>query len=433
MERLQIESLDLKARGIAQRDGKSVLVDGALPGEVVAVTTLKGKASHEVARLREIVRASNQRVEPRCPHFGVCGGCSMQHLEPTAQVAVKQRILEETFSRIGSLEPQQILPALHGPAWHYRHRARLAVRALPNRGVIIGFRQRNSSYVADIQSCPVLPLRVSKMIAPLHGLVEGLSRPDRVPQIEVAVGDTSVALVLRHLTTLTPQDKQRLRCFGEQHRIQCWVQEGGPASAKPLDPTEIQSLTYRLPEFDLTLPFRPTDFTQVNPYINKALVSRAVDLLAPGSEDRVLDLFCGLGNFTLALARRAQHVVGIEFSAPLLTRAHQAAEQHGLHDRVQFIAEDLFNKNREWLAALGRFNRVLIDPPREGAEAIAHALAQMPPSERPQRIVYVSCNPTTLARDAAILTHKGGYRLRQAGVVNMFPHTAHVESIAVLE
>lgn len=433
MERLQIDSLDLKARGLGQREGKSVLVDGALPGEVVDISTLKGKASHEVARLLKIVRASSQRVAPRCPHFDDCGGCSMQHLEPTAQVAAKQRVLEETFGRIGSLKPQQILPALQGPAWHYRHRARLAVRALPNRGVMIGFRKRNSSYIADIQSCAVLPLRVSLLIAPLHALIESMSKPDRIPQIEVAVGDHCVALVLRHLTPMAPQDKQLLRCFGERHQVQWWLQGGGPATAEPLDATLIESLTYRLPEFGLTLPFRPTDFTQVNPHINKALVSRAVNLLAPRSEDRVLDLFCGLGNFTLALARRAQHVVGVEFSAALLARARKAAEQHGLHDRVRFIAEDLFNKNREWLAALGRFNRVLIDPPREGAEAIAHALAQLPQFERPERIVYVSCNPTTLARDAAILTHKGGYRLRQAGVVNMFPHTAHVESIAVLE
>ncbi len=433
MEELTIESLDGQARGLAHRAGKTVFVEGALPGERVTVATLRGGARHDVARIDELRHASSQRVEPRCASFGVCGGCVMQHLEPAAQVAVKQRLLEDAFARV-ALKPRRILPPLQGLAWGYRHRARLKVHVLPGAGrVIIGFHQRNSSYIADIQACHVLPARVAGLLAPLRALVAGMSAPDRIPQIEVAVGDAAIALVLRHLTPLLGRDLDRLREFGRRHAIVWWLQAGGPQTAMPLDQEDADALAYGLPEFGLRIAYRPTDFTQVNPLVNRALVSRAVALLDAQPGDRVADLFCGLGNFTLPLATRARAVVGIEASAALIERARKAAAAHGLDGRVRFEARNLFELDAQGLRSMGRYDRMLMDPPREGARAVAEALARLDSWERPARIVYVSCNPLTLARDAAILVHTGRYRLGSAGVINMFMHTAHVESIAVFD
>ena len=431
---LSIESLDLEARGIARRDGKVIFVEGALPGERVTATTVRKKPSYEIARVDQIRRASSQRVAPRCPHFGVCGGCVMQHLDPAAQVAIKQRALEDTFEHVGNLSPARMLPPLHGPTWGYRYRARLAVRVVPKKGgVLVGFHERKSSFVADIRTCFVLPPHVAALLLPLRALIASMSAPDRMPQIEVAVGDDAVVLVLRHLLPLTEHDETLLREFAARHRVSWWLQSKGPDTVKPLDPADLDILAYRLPEFGLRMPFKPIDFTQVNPHINQALVSRALTLLDVQPTDRVADLFCGLGNFTLPLATQAREAVGIEGSKSLTDRALEAAARHGLADRTRFATLNLFEVDVQWLRELGRFDRMLIDPPREGAHAVAQALAQLGPDERPRRIVYVSCAPATLARDAAILVHEGGYRLRSAGVVNMFPHTGHVESIAVFE
>ncbi|WP_155195535.1 23S rRNA (uracil(1939)-C(5))-methyltransferase RlmD [Orrella sp. JC864] len=433
-EELSIESLDLEARGIARREGKVIFVEGALPGERVTAIAVRRKPSYEIARVDQVRRASSQRVAPRCPHFGVCGGCAMQHLEPAAQVAVKQRALEDSFRHVGGLSPARILPPLHGPTWGYRYRARLAVRMVPKKGgVLVGFHERKSSFVADMRTCFVLPPKVAALLVPLRELIAGMSRPDRMPQIEVAVGDQAVVLVLRHLEPLTGDDRALLRAFGQRHQVCWWLQAKGPDSVMPLEPGDHDVLAYRLPEFGLRMPFRPTDFTQVNPHINQALVSRALNLLQVQPQDRVADLFCGLGNFTLPLATQAREVVGVEGSKALTDRALEAAARHGLAERTRFATLNLFEVDAQWLRELGRFDRMLIDPPREGAQAVSQALAQLQADERPRRIVYVSCNPATLARDAAILVHEGGYALRSAGVVNMFPHTGHVESIAVFE
>lgn len=430
---LQVESLDLEARGISRREGKVVFIEGALPSEWVTAHTFRRKPSYEIARVEQIRRESSVRVKPRCEHFGVCGGCVMQHLEPSAQVAVKQRALEDALFHIGKTRPERVLPALHGPYWGYRYRARLAVRWVAKKGtVLVGFHERKSSFVADIKSCQVLPEKISSLLLPLRALVMNLSAPDRFPQIEVSVGEGVVALVLRHLLPLTAQDIQCLRDFAIRYSVQWWLQSKGPDTVVPLDSAHEDSLYYSLPEFGLNMPFKPTDFTQVNHQINRALVSRALTLLEAQKNDRIADLFCGLGNFTLPLATQCKEVVGIEGSETLTARAIAAADIAGIQ-HAKFHTLNLFEVTTEWLAELGRFDRMLIDPPREGALAFSHALSNLPENLRPVRIVYVSCNPATLARDTAILLHEGGYKLKAAGVVNMFPHTGHVESMAVFE
>ncbi len=436
-EWLTIESLDLEAQGVAHdAEGKVVFVEDALPGERVRVAVRRRKASYENATLVEIGRESAQRVVPRCPHFGVCGGCAMQHLHVSAQVAVKQRALEDALWHIGKVKADRVLRPLEGPAWNYRRRARLSVRHVVKKGaVLVGFHERSSSYVADMTSCDVLPKRLSDMLVPLRALVGSLVIRDRVPQIEVAVGDDVIALVLRHLEPVGEADAGLLRSFGAQHGVEWWLQPKGPDTARPLDAAPSR-LDYTLPEASIRMPFRPTDFTQVNHDINRTLVVRAVTLLDPQADERVVDWFCGLGNFTLPLARRAASVVGYDGSAALLERAREAAELNGLSGRVDFLARNLFELTPTDLDETADAPRWLLDPPREGAFAIAKALVdrrEADPAFGPSRIVYVSCNPATLARDAGLLVHKAGYACSAAGVVNMFPHTAHVESIAVFD
>ncbi|MGB3705110.1 MAG: 23S rRNA (uracil(1939)-C(5))-methyltransferase RlmD [Castellaniella sp.] len=431
---LDIESLDLEGQGIAHHEGKVVFTEGALPGERVLARVKRRKPSFDKAKVERVLRPSSQRTQPPCPHFGVCGGCAMQHLEPAAQMAVKQRSLEDALEHIGKVKPRQILPALQGPTFGYRHRARLSVRLVQKKGgMLVGFRERGSSYVADMQTCLVLPPHVSALLMPLRELIGGLSRPDRMPQIEVAVGDESTVFCLRHLEPLTPDDLDRLRAFGVRHRIDWWLQPKGPETAHPLDPARADVLAYALPAYGLRMHYRPADFTQVNPYINQALIARSLTLLDVQPGDRVADLFCGLGNFSLPLATQGRAVVGIEGSATLVARAREDAARQGLADKAEFAELNLFEVDTDWLRGLGHFDRMLIDPPREGALAVAQALAALAPDERPRRIVYVSCNPATLARDAGMLCHVGGWTLKAAGAVNMFPHTGHVESIAVFE
>lgn len=431
---LDIESLDLEARGVARREGKVVFVEGALPGERVEARILRRKPSFDTARVERIIRASSQRVTPACPNFGVCGGCAMQHLHPAAQVAIKQRVLEDALRHIGKVQPEQMLPPMHGPYWGYRYRARLSVRVVRKKGgVLVGFRERRGSYVVDMTECLVLPPAVSALLPRLRELLGGLSCPDRLPQIEVAVGDDVTALLLRHMEPLTSDDIEKLRGFGHEHNVSWWLQPKGPDTVHLLDAADEGRLAYHLPEFGLRMPYRPTDFTQVNHAINRQLVSRALALLNVQPGDRVADLFCGLGNFTLPLATRATAVVGVEGSEALVERARQAAREHGLDERAAFSVLNLFEVSVDWLRGLGHFHRMLIDPPRDGAEAVSRALTALSRDERPERIVYVSCNPATLARDAGILVNEGGFSLRMAGAVNMFPHTGHVESIAVFD
>jgi len=442
---VEIESLDPEGRGVAHKDGKVVFVEGALPGERARIETLRAKAKYETARAIEILRSSSQRVAPLCPHFGLhagaCGGCSMQHLGAPAQVAIKQRALEDALWHIGRLRPERILRPIAGPAWGYRHRARLSVRYVAKKGgVLVGFHERRSSYVADMRECPVLPSRVSALLVPLRELVGALSIRSALPQIELAVGSGGangdrIVLVLRILQPPTPEDRQRITAFAREHAVEFWLQPKGPETAHPFSEGTPAALDLALPEHEVVLPFLPTDFTQVNHQINEVLVRRALRMLAPGRADRVVDFFCGLGNFTLPLARRAASVIGIEGSAPLLERATQAASANGLGARIRFERRDLFEFTpADWerlVATMQGVDLVLLDPPREGALAVAQALAAA--ARPPRRAVYVSCNPATLARDSAVLHHEGGWSLRAAGVINMFPHTSHVESVAVLE
>jgi 23S rRNA (uracil1939-C5)-methyltransferase len=442
-----IESLDNEGRGIARIEGKAVFVEGALPGERVVIQTLKRKPTFEIARAVAIQRASPSRTAPRCPHFGVCGGCSMQHADPALQVAAKQRVLEEALERIGRVKPGRLLPPVHGPAWQYRHRARLSVRNVPRKGgVLVGFHERRSSFVADMHECHVLPRKISDLLPAMRALVESLSIRDRVPQIELAVGDRPrgdrpangaraepepiYALVFRILEPLTGDDGVRLRSFAEAHGVDVWLQSGGPATATPFHPSDSQ-LGYALPEFDVFVPFGPTDFTQVNPEINRILVRRALALLDPQPGERIADFFCGLGNFALPIARRGAAVVGVEGAAALVRRAEENAARNALSDRTCFVVANLFSATPQSIGELAPLDKALIDPPREGAVELARALPHRDHEQGLVRIVYVSCNPATLARDAAVLVHDRGYTLEAAGVVNMFPHTAHVESIAM--
>jgi 23S rRNA (uracil1939-C5)-methyltransferase len=445
-EWLEVESLDLEGQGVAHdADGKVVFIEGALPGERVQVQVHRRKNQWEQGSATAIARESAQRVRPACPHFGLhagaCGGCKMQHLQAAAQVAVKQRALEDSLWHLGKVRPERVLRPIEGPTWGYRHRARLSVRYVAKKGtVLIGFHERKSRYIADMRECHVLPPAVSALLLPLRTLVMSMDARETLPQIELAMGDAVTALVLRHLQALTDADQRRLRDFAAAHSVQWWLQPKGPDSVQRLDADngadgDADELSYALPEYGVTMPFKPTDFTQVNPHINRVLVHRALRLLDAQPHERVIDWFCGLGNFTLPLAARARQVLGIEGSAALVGRAADNARRNRL--AATFAERNLFELTADTLAADGPADKWLVDPPREGAFALAKATADLVQSGNawtpPQRIVYVSCNPATLARDAGLLVHQAGFRCVAAGVVNMFPHTAHVESVAVFD
>jgi 23S rRNA (uracil1939-C5)-methyltransferase len=445
-EWLKVEAIDIEAQGIAHdRDGKVVFIDGALPGEEARVRVVRRKKQWEKGELIELRHESPQRVTPRCPHFGLhagaCGGCKMQHLTPAAQVAMKQRVLEDNLWHLGKVRPGIVLRPIEGPPWGYRLRARLSVRWVAKKGtVLVGFHERKSSYVADMRVCHVLPPHVGAMLVPLRELVGRMHARERLPQIEVAIGDKVTALVLRNLEPLDDHDVAQLRAFAAQHDVQWWLQPKGPDSVVRLDERDEAGpeLAYALPEFGVRMPFKPTDFTQVNHQINTVLVGRALRLLAVEPHEDVIDWFCGLGNFTLPLATQAKTVLGIEGSETLVARAHENARVNGVEGHTRFAARNLFELTADELVAFGNVQKWLVDPPREGAFALAKALAELKATPRegwtpPSRIVYVSCNPATLARDAGLLVHQAGYRCVGAGAVNMFPHTAHVESIAVFE
>ena len=466
---LLVNSLDLEAQGVAHKpDGKVVFIEGALPFEVVSARIHRTKSSFEKGVLSEIHHESSQRVRPACPHFGLhegaCGGCKMQHLHVGAQVAVKQRVMEDNLWHIGKVKPDNVLRPIEGPAWGYRYRARISVRFVRKKGtVLVGFHERKSHFVADMKECHVLPPVVSDMLLPLRALVAAMDAVQTLPQIELAIGDVAVpngpaqviALVLRHMEPLSDGDLQRLRAFAAEHvGVQWWLQPKGPDTIARLDELpghETGPLAYQLQEFGITMPFKPTDFTQVNPFINRVLVARALGLLAVAKQDRVIDWFCGLGNFTLALARQAREVLGVEGAESLVARSREnyaanaaAPSAHRPQAPTRVVARNLCEMTPERLRADGEAEKWLIDPPREGAFALVQALAALnqasatgaegaAPWSPPRRIVYVSCNPATLARDAGVLVNEGGYRCASAGVVNMFPHTAHVESMAVFE
>jgi 23S rRNA (uracil1939-C5)-methyltransferase len=426
-----IESLDHEGRGVAHVDGKAVFIEGSLPGEIVEYESYRRKPSYEKAHVLLVLQASSQRVAPPCPHFGICGGCSMQHLNLAGQTAAKQRVLEDALWHIARLKPEQLFPPIAGTGWGYRLRARFSVRYVASKGgALIGFREKHSSYVAVMDSCAVLPPQVSALIPALKTLIESMSQSDRMPQIEVAVGGSRTVLLLRHLEALTPDDLDRLRHFADANGIIWYLQSKGPETVILFHPVDAPLLSYELPDFGLELLFHPTEFTQVNHGVNRMLVRRAMALLRPQAGERVADLFCGLGNFALPIARLGARVLGVEGSAALVKRAQENAAHNGLEARCEFAVANLFDATEESFAAMGSFDKLLIDPPREGAIAVVKAL---PAEGGPGRIVYISCSPATLARDAAVLVHEKGYRLCGAGIANMFPHTSHLESIALFE
>jgi 23S rRNA (uracil1939-C5)-methyltransferase len=430
MQTYQIESLDQEGRGIARHAGKTIFIEGALTGEIVTASVYRKKPSYENAHVQTIVRESSQRVTPQCVNFGNCGGCSLQHLDARAQVAAKQRVLEDNLRHIGKVSAGQMLPPLYGPVWGYRRRARMTARyVIKKGGSLIGFHEKKSSFVADMTSCEVLPRHISNLLLPLRELVGGLSIRERMPQIEIACGDAADVLVFRVLEPPTDDDKALFKAFAERHGVHVYLQSKGPETALPLWPEQPADLYYTLPEFNVKMPFFPTEFTQVNHEVNRVLVHRALMLLAPQAGERVADMFCGIGNFSLPIARSGAQVTGIEGSASLVKRAAENAAYNGLSENVQYQTMNLFEITPDAFAALGYFDRMLIDPPRDGAAELVKSLVSAPPT----RIVYVSCNPSTLARDASMLVHEQGYTLSAAGVVNMFPHTAHVESIAVFD
>jgi 23S rRNA (uracil1939-C5)-methyltransferase len=458
---IEVQALDLDAQGIARlapneeeaaqgQSGKVIFIKGALPTERVTYTITSEKARFSKAKVREILKPAVFRANPQCAAFGVCGGCTMQHLDIRAQVAMKQRVLEDDLHHIAKVVPEEILRPMGGPTWEYRHRARLSAvnRSIKKGTVLIGFHEGKSGYVADMLACEILPKYVSNLLPEMRKLVMGLSIVDRMPQIEIAVGEPEdphsddpkktkpvVALVFRNLQPLTSADEDLLRAFADQHQVWIWLQPKGIETVAPFYPLT-GKLCYRLPEFEIEMPFKPADFTQVNHMMNRALVSKAIRMLELQESDRVLDLFCGIGNFTLPLARKAKHVLGIEGLATLTARAKANAEHNGLVDKVSFMQSDLFEVTTETIASWGKAERWLMDPPREGAMEICKALADLHIQKSdllPQRIVYVSCNPKTLARDAEILCHQAGYTLKGAGIVNMFPHTSHVESMAIFD
>jgi 23S rRNA (uracil1939-C5)-methyltransferase len=421
--------LSHEGRGVAHHAGKVVFIEDALPGERVEWLRTKRGPNFDEARLLQVLEPSSDRVAPGCAHFGVCGGCALQHLSPQRQIEFKQRQLTDAFERIGKVSPQRILEPLQADAWRYRRRARLAARWVPKKGrVVVGFKERATSYIADLQRCEILRPPVDAMIPALSTLLTALSIPNRIPQIEIAVADNATALVIRVLEPLTDADMEHLHAFEREHNVHIYLQPGGYDTVAPLR-GDVPPLTYSLPQFDVTLQFLPTDFVQVNASLNERMIERVVELLQLSAEDEVLDLFCGLGNFSLPLARRAKHVLGVEGEAGLVARARDNAARNGLANTGFFTA----NLAAEDLHIAGwtkrRYDKVLLDPPRAGAQEVLPVVA----ATRADRIVYVSCHPGTLARDAGILVNQHGYRLAAAGVMDMFPHTAHVESVAVFE
>ncbi len=428
----KIESLSHEGRGIAHVEGKTVFVNGALPGEDALFQYKKQRPKYDEAHALEITNPAAERVDAKCEFFGLCGGCSLQHMQHDFQIEHKQSVLMEQLTHIGKVKPKSVIPPLTGPQWGYRRKARLGVKYVEKKErVLVGFREKYSPFIADMNSCEVLHPSVASLIEPLQLLITELSLIKQIPQIEVAVGDDVVALIFRHLSELTDEDKEKLKSFAEHHQVDIYLQSGGLDSVVPLEGFTPRQLSYELPEFDLTMNFLPIDFTQVNTEINRAMVPRALELLEVNSEDRVLDLFCGIGNFTLPLARKAAIVLGIEGEHSLVERAKQNAELNNISN-VEFRAIDLANEQLfdEMLSEdflKGEFNKLLLDPARNGAREVIEKMNL----KLVEKIVYVSCNPATLARDAGILVNDKDFKLEQAGIMDMFPHTTHVESIAV--
>lgn len=424
----EIETLSHDGRGIARIDGKTVFIDGALTGETVQFVYTKKQSKYDEGCVVEVIKASADRVDAKCSHFGVCGGCSLMHMSPEAQLQLKQHTLSEQMRHFGQLQPQQWLEPLTGPLWGYRRKARLGVKHVPKKDrVLVGFREKGTPYLAVLDQCEVLDQRVGTRLAELGTMIAGLEAHNRIAQIEVAMDDEHVALVFRNLDPLSECDTQALISYGQANGLWIYLQSGGPETVTPIWPQDPQ-LAYS-PDNGLTLNFEPNDFTQVNSEINQKMIQRALSLLEVTEDDRILDLFCGLGNFTLPLAQRVKEVVGVEGDEALVKHARANAELNQV-DNAVFERADLTQttlKSYDW--AQQGFNKILLDPPRSGALEVLPQLVEL----GAERIVYVSCNPATLARDAGELVHQHGYQLVSAGIMDMFPHTGHVESIAVFD
>ena len=422
-----IESLSHDGRGVTHVDGKVVFIDEALPGETLEFVYTDNRRDFAEGKVVKLLTRSEHRTDPECPHYGVCGGCSFQHVDDGEQIHFKEDLLQEQFRRIGKIEIPQVWEALTGPHWGYRRKARMGVKWVAKKGrVLVGFRERRNPFLAEIDSCKVMHPLVGENLLALGEMIAGLSIKDKIPQIEVAIGDHEVVLAFRVLVPPTDADKQRMREFARQHDISICLQPKGPDTIVPLDGEPEVIPSYALAEQGLTFNFRPAMFTQVNYTINQKMVTRALDALELTKDDRVLDLFCGLGNFTLALATRAGHVVGIEGDLPLVRHARENARLNKL-ENVEFHVADLTKDLKDSPWCKQKFSKVLLDPSRAGASDVLHNFKHW----QPERIVYVSCNPSTLARDAGILVNELGYQLVKAGVMDMFPQTAHVESIAL--
>ncbi len=426
---VKIESLSHDGRGITHVEGKVTFIDGALPGESITFEYKNMRRDYAEGCVVQVNEASPLRTEPRCEYYGVCGGCSFQHVEPNAQIEIKQNLLIDQFFRIAHLSDIPFWPALVGPQWGYRRKARLGVKYVAKKGrVLVGFREKRNPFVADMVHCEVLHPAVGNLLGEMSDLIASLSVKSRLPQIEVAIGDHSRALVFRVLDQTTTEDNGRLFDFGQQFGFDIYLQPNGPDSIVPLCSNTVELLGYHLPKYDISCQFHPMEFTQVNSEINQKMVSRAVELLQLDSDDRVIDLFCGLGNFTLPIARFAHSVVGVEGAQSLVDRARDNAEYNNLSN-TQFYVADLDKELDDEMWCKQEYSHALLDPSRAGARNILKYF----PRWGVKRIVYVSCNPSTLARDAGILVNELGYLLSAAGVMDMFPQTAHVESIALFE
>jgi 23S rRNA (uracil1939-C5)-methyltransferase len=430
VETAVIRDITLDGRGVVETDGKSAFVDGAITGETVQFRRQRKRKGYDEAVLIEVINAAPERVEPECENFGTCGGCSLQHLAAETQLALKQDSVLQALQRIGNVEPVEILPALSGRPFGYRRRARLGVRLVEKKGrALVGFREKRSSFIVDMERCETLKPELSGLLPELSELVSALSINKQVPQIEMSMGDNLVSLIFRVLAELSSADRELLNDFATRHGLQLWLQTGGPDTLHLLDETmPTDPLWYRLPEFDLQLEFGPMDFIQVNQDMNRRMVAQAIELAAPQAGERVLDLFCGIGNFTLPLARVAGQVVGVELDERMVAKGQANAAANELSN-VEFFAADLADEDLqpEWW---GRgFDLVVIDPPRAGAREVLPQIARTGAS----RILYVSCHPGSLARDASILCNEFGYSLRSAGAMDMFPQTSHVEAMALFE
>ena len=423
-----IDDLSHDGRGVATWSDKKVFIHGALPGERILARLTDCKRSYDEGETLEVLETSPDRVEPRCPHFGQCGGCSLQHLDGSRQIEAKQNTLLQNLERIGKVVPAEIWNPLTGPSWHYRRKARLSVRYVHKKErVLVGFRERYGRFVADMQECHVLDPRIAEQLSGLSKLIFSMDARSSIPQLEVACGDKNCALIFRHMEPLSKGDLEKLRGFARETGIAVLLQPKGPATIHCLEPESLE-LSFEIPAYGINMVFEPSDFVQVNAEINLRMIARVMELLEPGFDDRVLDLFCGLGNFTLPIATRAGEVVGIEGESELVKRAKANAARNKL-ENVHFYAADLNQDpgSSPWLQK--PYDKVLVDPPRSGAEFILPHIA----ASGADRVVYVSCHPASLARDAGLLVHQFGFQLLGAGVMDMFPQTGHVESIALFE